>query len=62
MQPKESHTGWRPLNRYRRRRKIERLFAWLQNFRRLTVHWEHRLDMSLGMLYLACAIILIRHL
>jgi hypothetical protein len=40
----------------------QRLFAWLQNFRRLTVRWEHRLDNYLGMLYLACAIILIRHL
>jgi transposase len=27
----------RPLRRYRRRWKVERLFAWLQNFRRLVV-------------------------
>jgi hypothetical protein len=26
-----------PLRRYRRHRKIERLFAWLGNFRRLVV-------------------------
>ena len=27
----------RPLRRYRRRWKVERLFAWLQNFRRIVV-------------------------
>ena len=52
----------RPLRRYRRRWKIERLFAWLQNYRRLTVRWEYRLDNFLGMLHLACALILMRHL
>jgi len=30
----------RRLRRYRRRWKIERLFAWLQNFRRLVVRFE----------------------
>ena len=30
----------RPLRRYRRRWKIERLFAWFQNFRRLVVRYE----------------------
>jgi transposase len=30
----------RRLRRYRRRWKIERLFAWLQNFRRLVVRYE----------------------
>ena len=52
----------RPLRRYRRRWKIERLFAWLQNFRRLTVRWEHSLENFVGMIHLACAIILLRHL
>jgi len=36
----------------------QRLFAWLQNFRR----WEHRLDNFLGVLHLACELILLRHL
>ena len=31
----------RPLRRYCRRWKIERLFAWLYNFRRLVTRWEH---------------------
>jgi transposase len=52
----------RPLHRYRRRWKIERLFAWLQNFCRLTVRWEHTLENFLGMIHLACAIIRMRHL
>jgi transposase len=52
----------RSLRRYRRRWKIERLFAWLQNFRRLTVRWEHSLENFLGMIHLACAVILLRHL
>ena len=30
----------RPLRRYRRRWKVERLFAWLQNFRRIVVRYE----------------------
>ena len=52
----------RALRRYRRRWKIERLFAWLQNYRRLTVRWEYRLDNFLGMIHFACALILMRHL
>jgi hypothetical protein len=39
----------------RRRRKIERLFVWLQHFRRLIVRWEHSLDNFLGMVHLGCA-------
>jgi transposase len=52
----------RLLRRYRRRWKIERLFAWLQNFRRLTVRWEHYLETFIGMIHLACVLILLRHL
>jgi transposase len=32
----------RPLRRYVRRWKIERLFAWLKNFRRITCRWERK--------------------
>jgi transposase len=31
----------RPLRRYKRRWKIERLFAWMYNFRRLVTRWEY---------------------
>ena len=30
----------RTLRRYRRRWKVERLFAWLHNYRRIVVRWE----------------------
>ena len=50
----------RPLRRYRRRWKIERLFAWLQNFRRLVVRYEYHLLNFLGMVQLACIVILLR--
>ena len=36
----------RPLRRYRRRWKVERLFAWLQNFRRLVVLRAIRRELS----------------
>lgn len=52
----------RRLRRYRRRWKIERLFAWLQNFRRLVVRYERYAENFLGMLNLACCIILLRYL
>lgn len=52
----------RHLRRYRRRWKIERLFAWLQNFRRLVTRYERRAENFLGMLHLACALILLRRL
>lgn len=50
----------RPLRRYRRRWKIERLFAWLQNFRRLVVRYEYHLDNFLAMIQLGCIVILLR--
>jgi len=52
----------RRLRRYRRRWKIERLFAWLQNFRRLVVRYERYAQNFLGMLHLGCCLILLRHL
>lgn len=52
----------RRLRRYRRRWRIERLFAWLQNFRRLVVRYERYAENFLGMLHLACCLILLRHL
>src|SRR5277367_843191 len=52
----------RALRRYRRRWKIERLFAWLHNFRRIVVRWEYHAENFLAMIQLACAVILLRHL
>jgi len=52
----------RPLRRYRRRWKIERFFAWLQNFRRLVTRWERKPQNFLGFVQLGCIIVLLRHL
>ena len=50
----------RPLRRYRRRWKVERLFAWLQNFRRLVNRWEHDVLNFLSFVHLGCIVILLR--
>ena len=51
----------RKLRRYKRRWKIERLFAWLQNFRRLVVRYEYKDENFLGMAQLGCIVILLRN-
>jgi transposase len=38
----------RSLRRYKRRWKVARLFAWLQNFRRIPVRYEHHDENYLG--------------
>lgn len=48
----------RPLRRYRRRWKIERLFAWLFRCRRLVTRYEQKAENFLGLVQLACAKIL----
>jgi transposase len=50
----------RPLRRYRRRWKVERLFAWLYNFRRLITRFEYHAVNFLAFVQLACIIILLR--
>lgn len=52
----------RPLRRYKRRWKVERLFAWLHNYRRLVVRWEYHHENFTAFLYLGCALILLKHL
>jgi transposase len=52
----------RKLRRYRRRWKVERLFAWMHNFRRLVTRWEYHIENFLGFVHLACLRLLIRHL
>ena len=52
----------RPLRRYRRRWLVERLFAWLQNFRRLVTRWERSADNFRGFVWLGCIVILMRRL
>ncbi len=52
----------RPLRRYRRRWKIERLFAWLHNFRRLVTRYEYHSANFFGFVQLGCLCILLRYL
>jgi transposase len=52
----------RPLRRRKRRWKIERLFAWFHNYRRLVVRWERKAENYMAFLHVACAMILLRHL
>ncbi len=49
----------RKLQKIRRRWKIERLNAWLQNFRRVLVRYERIAENYLGLLHLACIILLL---
>ncbi|MGI5904633.1 MAG: IS5/IS1182 family transposase, partial [Thermoguttaceae bacterium] len=52
----------RKLRRYRRRWKIERTNAWLQNFRRVLVRFDHSITMYTGFVTLACIMITLRQL
>ena len=52
----------RPLRRFVRRWKIERMFAWLFNFRRLVVRYEYHAENFQGFVHLGAAIILLRYL
>jgi transposase len=50
----------RPLRRYKRRWKVERLIGWLQNFRRVVVRYERHSANYLGFVQMACIRILLR--
>jgi transposase len=52
----------RALRRYHRRWKIERLFAWLGNYRRLVVRYERHIENFHALVQLACCLILLRRL
>ncbi len=59
---REATQDGRPLRRYRRRWRVERLFAWLHHFRRLVIRWEYHVDNFFGMVRLGCMQILFRYL
>ena len=50
----------RPLRRYRKRWQIERLFAWLQNFRLIVTRYDYNAQNFLAFVHLACLVILSR--
>ena len=51
----------RKLHRYKRRWKVERFFAWLQNFRRLVTRWDRKVEHFQGFVQIATIIILVRN-
>jgi len=51
----------RELRRYKRRWKVERLNAWLQNYRRLVTRYEYKAENFLGFIHLAVFLILLRN-
>ena len=52
----------RKLRLYRRRYKIERTHSWLQNYRRLVVRYDNKIQMFDAFLQLACCMICTRKL
>jgi transposase len=57
---KPSTQDGRKLRRYKRRWKMERLFAWLGNYRRLVVRWDRDLRSYQAFFHLACLLITLR--
>lgn len=49
----------RPLRRHKRRWKVERTITWLQSFRRVRTRDEVKAQNFLGMVQLACVVILL---
>ena len=52
----------RKLRRYKRRWKIERVFAWIDSWRRLTIRWDRLFTIYAGFVQLAIMIIVLRRL
>ncbi len=59
---KTTFNDGRSLRRYRKRWKIGRTFAWLDNYRRLIVRYENHLLMYQAFFHLACLLITMRYL
>lgn len=58
---KEPTQDGRSLRRYRRRWTVERLFAWLQVYRRLATRWEYHIENFFGMVRLGCMKVMLRY-
>ena len=51
----------RELRRYKRRWKVERLFAWIQQFRRCQTRFDYYENNYLAFVQIACMVILLRN-
>ena len=52
----------RPLRRYKRRWKVERLFAWLGKYRRLVVRWDHNVNIYRAFVLIGIIMMLVNQL
>jgi transposase len=57
---KERFQDGRKLRRYRHRWIVERTNAWLFNYRRLVVRYDHKIEHFRAFVHLACAMIVLR--
>jgi len=60
QRPSKRRQDGRALRRYKRRWRVEGLFAWLKQFRRVSTRWERKADNFLAFVYLGCLVILLR--
>jgi transposase len=60
--PENKTQDGRQLRRYKRRWKIERLFAWLQNVRRIRTRDERYVHNYEGIVQLGCIVLLMREI
>lgn len=58
---KKATQNGRELRRYKRRRKVERLFAWVQQFRRCQTRFDYYDENYLAFVQIACVVILFRN-
>ncbi len=58
---KKATQDGRELRRYKNRWKIERVFAWIQQFRRCQTRFDYYDANFLGFVQLACTVILLRN-
>ena len=59
---KRKYQDGRKLRRYRRRWIIERTIAWLGNWRRILIRWEHKVQNYMAFVHVACLMITLRQL
>jgi len=59
---RRKHYDGRKMRRYKRRWKVERTFAWLQNFPRLIVRHERLITTYRAFSHSACLLIVLRQL
>lgn len=58
--PSKRKQDGRALRRYRRRWRVEALFALLKQFRRIATRWERKASNYLGFVHLGCIAVMLR--